>query len=433
MEAKMSYGDQIVSFQIPNDLKVIELFPNEVLCDKAENQLIDDAIYHPNGTKLDKLVSKGKRVCIICDDISRPTPAEKILNRLVPYLQRLGVRQEDIYFVLALGSHRRMTQEEVYQKLGTNFATHYPVYQSSFANPSELLDLGETDSGVPISVYRRVMDSDVRIGIGNIVPHNTLGWSGGSKILFPGVTSEETVSRFHMKAMLQSTGRLFGQVENPVRSDIENWAQKIGLHFIVNTILDRHGNLYRVVAGDCIQAHRQGVAYAKDVYCVSAPCQADIVLADSHPSDCDFWQGTKGFNPSDVLIKDGGSCILISPFYEGVGPHPEYPMMIGDDNASALLADMYEKGMGAYPAYDPLAVAVGALIGRMRRRFHMFVYSDGVDDTLLAQAKIQRTTDLTATMRTLADQYGPGAVVALIHFGAEIVPVLPQEEDGGAE
>lgn len=424
MQKQITYGKHVLAFDVPSNLTCFELFPNNVQCPTDKIALINRALDAPIGCSLSELSLPGKRVCIICDDISRPTPAEKILSCLLPRLQQLGVHKTDIYFVMALGSHRRMTQAEIEQKLGAVYAAEYPVYQSSFADPSELLNLGDTESGVNITVYREIMDSDIRIGIGNIVPHNTMGWSGGSKILFPGVTSEETVSRFHMKAMLQTTGRIFGQVENEVRRDVEAWAKKIGLHFIINTILDRHGKLYQVVAGDYILAHRQGVAYAKDVYCVEAPCMADIVIADSHPSDCDFWQGTKGFNPSDVLIKDGGSCILVSPFYEGVGPHKEYPMMVGNENASLLLNDIYEHGMSAYPDYDPLAVAVGALIGRMRQRFHMYIYSDGVDDALLEQAKIQRTTDLTAAVRALATQYGPDAVLAIIHFGAEIVPVI---------
>ena len=427
MYKKISYGNKNLSFCVPDKLRCFELFPNEVKCNSGENAIIDKALEHPIGHTLEDVVKSGQRICIICDDISRPTPTEKILHRLLPRLHGMGIAKKDVYFVFALGSHRPMTSSEVERKLGPTIPKEYTVYQSSFSDPREIINLGNVDGGVNIQVYRRVMESDVRIGIGNIVPHNTLGWSGGSKILFPGVTSEETVSRFHMKAMLQQTGHLFGETENEVRHDVENWARKIGLHFIINTILDRRGNLYQVVAGDYIQAHRAGVAYAREVYCVNAPCKADIVVVDSRPSDCDFWQGTKGFNPADVLLKDGGSCILVSPFYEGVGPHREYPMMIGDEDSSSLLTEVYHRGHAAYPQYDPLALAVGALIGRMRQRFHMYVYSDGVDDELLNQAKIHRTRDLSATIQALAEQYGDGAVVMVVHDGAELVPVLPEE------
>lgn len=428
MKKWISYGNETLSFSIPDGIPCYELFPNEVVIPEDPDALILDALHQPVGCSLESLAAPGKRVCIISDDVSRPTPVSKVLSILLPYLHELGIRKDDVYFVMALGSHRHMSQEEIDDKLGAETARDYKVFQSSFADPEELLDLGCTEGdNVNITVYRRVMESDIRIGIGNIVPHNTLGWSGGSKILFPGVTSEETVSKFHTRAMLWSTGRIFGVVENDIRHSVERWAEKIGLHFIVNTILDRHSNIYRVVAGDYIKAHRKGIEYAKEVYCVPIPEKVNIVIADSHPSDCDFWQGTKGFNPTDVIIKDGGSGILISPFYEGVGPHREYPAMVGLGNVSDILSEICEKGAQSHPDLDPLAVAVGALIGRMRQRFDMYIYSDGVDDALLAEAKMHRSSDLQKTIDMLCSKYGESASIAILHFGAEIVPELENE------
>ncbi|NLV58997.1 MAG: nickel-dependent lactate racemase [Clostridiales bacterium] len=425
MEHRIRYGHQELSFQIPQGCRFAAIHPKPVSAAPDAQAEIRRALDQEIGASLASLASPGKRVCIICDDISRPTPVSTIVPLLLHRLTTLGVQKEAIYFVLALGSHRRMTHQEVEHKLGAEIAGDFAVYQSSFADPSELLDLGHTEDGAVIEVYRRVMDSDVRIGIGNIVPHNTLGWSGGSKILFPGVTSEETVSKFHMRAMMPRDERIFGNVNNSVRRDVETWTEKIGLHYIINTVLTGEQALYRAVAGHHVLAHRQGVEYARDVFSVPAPYAADIVLVDSYPSDCDFWQGTKGFNAADVVVRDGGSAILVSPFYEGVGPHPEYPVMVGRDDASSLLDALIARGPSAAPGMDPLAVAVGALISRMRQRFDMYVYSDGVEDALLESARIRRTRDLGQTLAELNERYGGHADVLLIHSGAEVVPELP--------
>jgi len=418
----IGYGPGRIDFELPDNAVLDVLTPNAIEPAADPVAQIEKALSEPIGTSLESLVDESKRVCIIVDDISRPTPAHLVLDALLPRLHKLGVKKENIYFVLALGSHRRMTQEEVDHKLGARHAAEYPVFQSSFADPNELLDLGLTETGVPIVVYKKVMDSDVRIGIGNIVPHNTLGWSGGSKILFPGVTSEETVCQFHMRAMRRSDEPIFGNVDNAVRRDVELWTEKIGLHFIINTILVGGTQIYSAVAGHHVQAHRKGVEIAKKVYSVPSPRDADIVIVDSHPSDCDFWQGTKGFNPSNLIVKDGGAVILVSPFYEGVGPHAEYPVLLGRDDADSVLEKIMAEGLSAAKGMDPLAVAVGALISRMRQRFDMYVYSDGVDDELLSTAQINRTWDLTRTVSELTAKLDHPPRIVIIRFGAEVVP-----------
>lgn len=422
MEQWIGYGKSRLHFILPDNIQLAVLKPNYVSTAKDPDNEIVRAISEPMGVSLADIVSPGKKVCIIADDITRPTPTDRILRVLLPNLFALGVRRNDIYFVLALGSHRRMTKEEVVHKLGREYAESFPVYQSNFADPKELVNLGDSENNVPIIVYRKVMDSDIRIGIGNIVPHNTLGWSGGSKILFPGVTSEETVAQFHMRAMLPTNDLIFGNAENAIRRNIEKWTEKIGLHFIINTVLTGNGEIYRVVAGHHVLAHRQGVLYGQEVYGVSSPKNADLVIVNSHPSDCDFWQGTKGLNPSNLIVRDGGHVILVSPFYEGVGPHPEYPEILGRDDADQILARIVQEGTGIMQGMDPLAVAVGALVSRMRRRFNIHIYSDGVDDALIATAKLIRCRDLSHTIAQVTQGLQAPRIV-IIHHGAEVVPI----------
>jgi nickel-dependent lactate racemase len=213
----------------------------------------------------------------------------------------------------------------------------------------------------------------------------------------------------------------FGRAENPVRHDIEAWTEKIGLHFIINTILDGNQNICSVVAGHYVQAHRAGVELGKRIYFVKAPQKADIVIVDSHPSDGDFWQGTKGFYPSDILLRDGGTSILVAPCLEGEGPHALYARMIGDDHADEVLEKLYRDGCHDV---DPLAAAVGAQLSRMRRRYHMAMYTRGLSDEVLKRAKIRRVYDIGGELAALNKQYGGHAVIAVVRCGAEIVPEL---------
>lgn len=419
----ISYGKDVIEFDLPDDCECFEIEPNRIKAASEPLLEVENALNAPIGVRLEDLIAPGKRVCIISDDISRPTPVWLILRSLLPRLEALGTRREDIFFVLALGSHRKMESREICEKLGEEVLSEYRVLQSSFTDPNSLILVGTTENGIGIEVYRDVMDSDVRIGIGNIAPHGTLGWSGGAKILFPGVTSERTVSRFHMKAAMLSNS-YFGDADNPVRHDIEQWAETIGLHFIVNTVLLGGGEIYRVVAGHPVLAHRKGVSFGREVYFVKAPHRADIVLVDSHPSDGDFWQGTKGFYPSDILLRDGGTSLLVAPCYEGEGPHPIYARMIGDDNAEAVLEALCRDGKTEN--WDPLAVAVGAQLSRMRRRYHMSMYTNGLPDEVLARAKIRRVRDIGRELARLLNRYGEGARLAIVRCGAEVVPEISE-------
>ncbi len=422
----MYYGSEKLFFDVPDGAECTVYKPKYIEGSEDEERTIREAIEHPIGIKLSQLVDESKRVCIISDDISRSTPVDRVLKVLLPYLIKLGVKKENIFFVMALGSHRLMTEEEIKSKLGTEVVSDYPVFQSAFKSPEELLYLGNTEEdGIPITISKVVMDSDVRIGIGNIVPHNTLGWSGGCKILFPGVTSEDTVCKFHLRAMMRSDEIIFGNPNNSIRLDLERWTKLIGLSYIINTVLTGTGRIYKVVAGDYVQAHRQGVKYAEDVYAVAVPERPDIVVVDSHPSDCDFWQGTKGFNPANVLLEEGGTALLISPFYEGVGPHREYPYMIGCDDASNVLERMCCGDPEGLDEMDALAVAVGALISRMRQKFELIVYSEGISDKYLNMARIKHSTDVSRTLAELNEKkYNGHAKIAVLRCGAEIVPII---------
>lgn len=377
MRVELPYGSsRTVECQVPDELFEGMLKPSPV--EPAADPLgaIADAIDNPIGSpRLSELAGRGTRVSVICDDISRPTPVSTILPVLLARLADAGVRREDVTVIMALGSHRYMTEEEIRARVGEAVYSDYRVINSEFRDPDKLVDLGATADGVDIVVTRDVMESDVRIGIGNIVPHPVMGWSGGGKILFPGVTGEHTVAQFHMLGGL-SDERLVGLENNPVRTRMESWVPTIGLHFVINTILDAQMRIVRVVAGDYVKAHRAGVETARRVMSCPMKQKADVILVSSFPADEDFWQSGKGFCNAEGGLKDASSTmILVSPNWEGMGPHDEYGACFGSDDSARLLRRLYE---GEKVPGDPLALAVGTSMMKMRHRCRMVVVSDGV-------------------------------------------------------
>ena len=423
-EISIPYGaDKCTSFRVEekNLLEVVK--PQQVAPASDVKKVICDALENPVGCKpLEELVTPESRVVIISDDISRPTPVREILEVLLPKLHKAGIPREQIKIVMALGSHRYMTEAEMRTKVGDEIFESYQVVNSEFRDPDGLIDLGHADDGSVIQVSWVVMDGDFRIGIGNIVPHPAMGWSGGGKILYPGVTSEQTVMQFHLLQGLANEN-LFGMDECPIRLGVEKWVDVIGLDFIINTILDPSLQLYKAVAGHYVQAHRQGVNYAKEVFGCPIAARADVAVVSSYPVDLDLWQASKGYLCGERATVEGGTIILVTPCYEGIGPHKEYGACIGDDNAEKRLLDLQA---GKPVEGDPLALAIGTCVSKIRKRRKLVIVTGGMSRESCEEAGLRYYPAdglQEAVNDVLAEN--PQARITVITHGGETVAYEP--------
>lgn len=194
---------------------------------------------------------------MIVDDMTRSTPVSQILPLVLEDLAGAKVRSNQIVIVIALGSHRVMTNGEISERLGEQIIRNYRVLNSCFCQPNHLVNLGPTEDGRRVLIDEEVAAADFKIGIGSIVPHGATGWSGGAKIIFPGGAGEETVMQFHFLHGLREEN-MTGREECPVRLRLESWVEKVGLDFIINAILTPDDQVYRIVAGHYRDAHRKG-------------------------------------------------------------------------------------------------------------------------------------------------------------------------------
>lgn len=372
---------------------------------------------------IEQTVRPGQKVCIISDDNTRMTPVSLILKGLLPRLEGAGVRREDIFIVMALGSHRYMTREEMIAKVGPEVFDRYRVYNSEFENPEQLVQVGSSELGTPIRVFAPAMEADVRIGIGSVAPHGCMGWSGGAKILYPGITAADIVSEFHVMQGLREE-ILLGMVEAPTRLAVEKWTEQIGLHFIVNTVLDENMELCHVVAGHYVHAQRRAVDFARQIYGVPLEERPNVVLTASYPIYMDFWQcGKAAYGPAGVLPQ-GGDLLLLAACPEGVGPHPKMLDYMGLDRGRE---ELERRIQARQTGEDLLTMAVGVSMGRVARQCCMTLVSDGMTPAQCARAgmihcpedRLQRALE-----EALARWSDPFLLV--IPEGGEAVPFLQQ-------
>jgi len=315
----------INSIDIP-DQNLLGIFaPSTVEIEKSEDEIIEGALLQPIGSSpLHEILEWCQDVLILVDDYTRTTPTQKILPRLMKELERGGIKREGIRFLIASGTHRPMTEEEILKKFGKEIPKQYLILNHHWWDSSQLVYMGETTSGIPIYINRLVEEVDLIIGIGQIVPHRVSGFSGGGNIVQPGICGEETTGKTHWLSAQFDGWEILGRITNPVKKEIERVAEKSGLEWIVNTIQDGTGRLVKVVAGDPVHAYREGAANSREVYQSQLPEEADIVIADSHPYDSELWLAAKGIYAAELAVKKGGVVILVTSCPEGISvSHPE--------------------------------------------------------------------------------------------------------------
>ena len=395
--------------------------PSVVAVGKSEEEIVEDAFSHPIGSAPLATMLKGhRRVLILVDDYTRNTPVHQILPRLLKELEGAGIRSGDIRIMVALGTHRSMSEAEIVKKFGEDIHKRFSILNHQWWEPTHLVHLGETEGGTAIFVNRIVKEVDFIIGVGQIVPHRVSGFSGGGNIVQPGICGEETTGKTHWLSA-QFTGReILGKIENPVKDEIEKVAHRVGLKWIVNAIQDGSGSLVELVAGDFMQAYRKGAARSREVFQSELAQEADIVVADSHPYDTDLWLATKGVYASELAVRQGGVVILVSPCPEGVSPsHPEVLEM--GDQTFKVVEEMVRKG-----AIKKLSVAAHLVHnGRViRERAKGILVVPGISKEETERLGFLYAREPQESLEMAFSLLSGNAKVAVLQRGGEILPVI---------
>jgi nickel-dependent lactate racemase len=415
-EITVPYGHETRRLYIPADNLAWVVGPQYVPPVDDLQEAVRAAIRSPIGAPtLPELVAQhGTNTVILVDDGTRVTPQHLILPILLDELNAAGVPDSEVTAIIGLGTHRPMTRDERLARFGEEVMGRVSVENLSQA-PNDFVDLGVTPRGVPIFVSRRYLESDLSIAVGNIIPHMYAGWAGGAKMIQPAVSSPLTTAKTHLMAG-PYVYEILGQVDNPVRREMEQIALKSGLKFIVNVVLNRDGGVVAVVAGDVVAAHRAGVEIARPIYTVELDEQPEIVVASSHPADRDLWQGVKALNNCGMLVRDGGTLILLHPAPEGIAPDHLQMVELGQTPADEVQA-MVERGEIA----DEVAAATYLALDQTRRRIHVTLVSDGISAGEAARIGLTATTDFDGALAAALMRHGDGARIGVVTHGADIM------------
>lgn len=417
---ELPFGQKFVEIEVPRRNLIAIVEPRQVQAAVDGTVEAERALRNPIGEeRISNLVKKGSRVVILSEDNTRPTPVNEILPAILKELNGCGVRDKDITAIMALGTHRPMTEKEISKKLGKEIAERIEVVNHECENPESLEDLGKTSKGTPIFVSKTALKADFMIGVGMICPHRVAGYGGGAKIVQPGISGKVTTGHTHWMSALYEAEKIMGTEQNPIREEMNEIASKAKLSFIVNAILNREGCIVKVVAGDFIKAFKKGVQESRKVWEVKVPEKADIVIAGSHPADIDMWQASKGIYASELVVKPGGTIILITPCWEGVSKQHPQVLQFGYRPLNELKKLVEKKEIT-----DLVAAAHMAHVGRViKEKAKCILVSEGIAESDALKLGFEYAKTPQEAIDNALEDYGSKAKITVIKESSELMPI----------
>jgi nickel-dependent lactate racemase len=416
---EIPYGDHTVTLDLASERLKGVFAPNALPAVVDVAAEVRRALQAPiDDLPLSALARGAQRVVIVADDNTRPTPTETILPVMLDALNEGGVRDGQITVLIALGTHRPMTEAEIELKFGAAVTQRVAVVNHNAFDPAQLVDLGMTPSGVSVQVSRRVVEADLVLGVGSIVPHHIPGFSGGAKIIQPGVCGERTTGEVHLLSVRRERS-LLGVLENQVRAEMEDIAERAGLRAILNTVIDSDGRVVGAVYGAPRRAFRTGAALSQRVYGVVVDGLADIVVASSHPCDSEFWQAHKTLYAAELCVREGGTIIVVTPCPEGVSAtHPELTHFAGgspEEIDSAIRR-------GEIP--DLTAGALALAWANTRRRAAVSLVSGGIRADDARALGFTPYDTLAEALAAATERHGSNSSVSVLPFAPDTLPMV---------
>jgi lactate racemase len=375
---------------------------------------LEHALDHPIGCLPLRELAAGKQSATIsvCD-ITRPAPNSTTLPPLLRRLHEAGIPVESINILIATGLHRAATDAEIQTIVGAEVASMYPVFNHDAKQLSDHRWLGSTRNGTPVYIDERFMNADLHITLGFIEQHLMLGFSGGRKLIAPGVAAQETIKVIHSPKFMREPMATEGSTtDNPLHAELLEIASMARHDFMLDVTLTQSRSISGVFAGNAVEAHAAGVQFLKDTSLEPLPALADLVItsAAGYPLDLTFYQTIKGITAASHIVKPGGRILVVGECSEGIGS-PEFARKL---EAYAGHQHYLDEIRNADVEVDQWQLEKLALVGL---ETELYFYTPGVTKLQIGALGKNYYSDLDAAVAAAVDGLQPGSRVALVPEG----------------
>lgn len=417
MEYKIPYGKSFLTVNIPDHFQVDVIEPPLVTEAHDPIEETSTGITNLIGDLAWDLWANAKSVAIAINDKTRPVPHQYLLPPLLEMLADLGIPDKAIKFYIAVGTHPPMQPFEFSSILPLDILRRYEVISHDSEKAALLEYLGTTTRGTPVWCNRHYLQSDLKIVVGNIEPHQFMGFSGGVKSAAIGLAGISTINHNH--ALMSHPDSQLGEYDsNPARLDIEEIGQIIGVDLALNAILNQEKEIVHVLCGDPQAVMQAGIPRSKNICQVKVPQEYSLMLVSpgGHPKDINIYQSQKGLSHAARVTKPKGTIILAAACPEGSGsPHYE-KWVLEKHSHQEVVEDFNAEGfrIGPHKAYQ---------IAREALKFKVMLYSD-IDEILSRGLLLTPIQDVQQAVDTALGNLQPGERIGILPHAASTIPYI---------
>jgi len=420
MRVRLDYGTDGLEVELPDErITVIEPMARPAVPDAAATLTM--AIRSPIGcAPLRQQVRKGQRVAISVCDITRAQPRREQLKALFDEMP--DIPRSDITVFIATGTHRANTDAELERMLGRDVLSTCRVVNHNSRDAATLAFVGHTITGVPVHLNREFLQADIRITTGFVEPHFFAGFSGGPKMVAPGLAGLETVMTLHDATRIGHPNATWGITEgNPVHDDVREIARMVGVHFAVDVTLNRDQQITAAFAGDILEQHRAACRSAKDTAMREVAQPFDVVLTTNsgYPLDQNLYQAVKGMSAAAKIVKHGGTIVCASECRDGLPSHGSYGAILASrPTPESLLAMINTPG---FSTPDQWQVQVQSQI---QLKAQVLVKTSGLTAGEISAAHFTPIDDVATTVQDALARAGSAATLCVLPQGPQTIPYL---------
>jgi nickel-dependent lactate racemase len=422
-QVRLAYGKTGIEIRLPADANARLLRTRPCPSIDDPDRAIRGALEDPTESASLATLARGrKNACVVICDVTRPVPNATLLPPILATLEEAGIGRDTITILIATGIHRPNLGAELVELVGAEIAGRYNTVNHLSREDGELRHIGETDAGIPLFINRHYLDADLKVLTGFIEPHLWAGYSGGRKLILPGIAGLETMKYMHNVEMIDHPGTRYGNLEdNPFHEAGLEVARRVGVDFIVNVTLNEDKKITGVFAGHYDKAHSEGVKFCEEyaVAEIDGPVDLAITTNGGYPLDQSVYQSVKGMSGANAIVRPGGTILIATRCEAGTGS-PEFTDLLERADSADHLLEMLRQ-----PGFFEVDQWIAQEMCRILKQKRVCIFTEGLTPQQIRRALLEPVNDLQRFIDDyLAKQ--PTARVAVIPEGPYVIARLNQ-------